>query len=397
MSTSIDVTPQRAWQNLRWPVIVIGVVLIIGVVIGIIKSTTTGGPLDPRSAKQNGARALSVLLEQRGVDVERVTKLDDALESVGTNEPTTLLIATPDLLVPLQLDELKDANVDHVVLLTPGSKTLKALSPHVEGPADAFQVIRDPRCDLPLAEKAGAIRGNGKAYRLGDAPSGEQLTGCYGDGQRFGFVRWVDDERTVDVVGTQEGLTNTRLDEEGHAAFALNLLGDNAHLVWYLPSLSDVPQPGEPGAPEEPVSLFSLLPVGVRYAVGMAAVGIALLMIARARRLGPVVPEPLPVVVRASEAVEGRARLYRRSRARDRAAAGLREATRSRLAPLLGMPITAPEHAVAAAAAARTGRPAAEVAALLGDPAGTMTDLDDAGLVRLADQLDALEQEVRRS
>lgn len=397
MSTSVDVTPQRAWQSLRWPVIVIGVVLIAGIVIGILKATTTGGPLDPRSARQNGARALSVLLEQRGVDIERVTTLESALEAVGQNEPTTLLIATPDLLVPLQLDQLKDANVDHVVLLTPGAKTLQALSPHVQAPENAFQVIREPRCDLPLAERAGSIRGNGEAYRIApDAPAG-QLTGCYGDGNRFGLVRWVDGERTVDVVGTQEALTNTRLDEEGHAAFALNLLGDNAHLVWYLPSLSDVPQPGEPGAPAEPPSLFSLLPVGVQYAVGMAGVGIALLMIARARRLGPVVPEPLPVVVRASEAVEGRARLYRRSRARDRAAAGLREATRSRLAPLLGMPIAAPEHAVAAAAAARTGRPAAEVAALLGDPAGTMTDLDDAGLVRLADQLDALEQEVRRS
>jgi hypothetical protein len=132
----------------------------------------------------------------------------------------------------------------------------------------------------------------------------------------------------------------------------------------------------------------------------MVAVALALLMIARARRLGPVVPEPLPVVVRASEAVEGRARLYRRSRARDRAAASLREATRTRLAPLLGLPITASEHAVAAAAATRTRRPAVEVAALLGDPAATMStqqQLDDAGLVRLADELDALEQEVRRS
>ena len=47
-----------------------------------------------------------------------------------------------------------------------------------------------------------------------------------------------------------------------------------------------------------------------------------LLALWRARRLGPVVAEPLPVVVRAAETVEGRARLYRRGGARGQAARG---------------------------------------------------------------------------
>ena len=56
---------------------------------------------------------------------------------------------------------------------------------------------------------------------------------------------------------------------------------------------------------------------------------IAVVLVAgwRARRLGPVVEEPLPVVVRAAEVTEGRARLYRRAKARDRAANELRRAT----------------------------------------------------------------------
>ncbi len=55
--------------------------------------------------------------------------------------------------------------------------------------------------------------------------------------------------------------------------------------------------------------------------------GVALLLAAlwRARRLGPLVTERLPVVVRASETVEGHARLYRSRRARDRVAATLRQ------------------------------------------------------------------------
>ncbi|GAA3099893.1 hypothetical protein GCM10020254_51720 [Streptomyces goshikiensis] len=58
----------------------------------------------------------------------------------------------------------------------------------------------------------------------------------------------------------------------------------------------------------------------------------------RARRLGPLVTEQLPVAVRASEAAEGRARLYHKAGARDRAATVLRAATRERLAALVGVP-----------------------------------------------------------
>ncbi|HEY5183477.1 MAG TPA: DUF4350 domain-containing protein, partial [Actinomycetes bacterium] len=109
------------------------------------------------------------------------------------------------------------------------------------------------------------------------------------------------------------------------------------------------------------------------------------------RRLGRIVAEPLPVVVRAAETTEGRARLYRRAGARDRAAATLRAAAVQRLRPALGLPRTAEAVEVAAAVAARSGRPEADVAALLYGAAPR----DDAALARLADDLDALERTVR--
>ena len=50
---------------------------------------------------------------------------------------------------------------------------------------------------------------------------------------------------------------------------------------------------------------------------------VVLVALWKGRRLGPLVAEQLPVVVRASETVEGRGRLYRSRRARDRAADGV--------------------------------------------------------------------------
>ena len=98
------------------------------------------------------------------------------------------------------------------------------------------------------------------------------------------------------------------------------------------------------------------------------------------------VVEPLPVVVRAAETVEGRARLYHRGRARDRAAQALRDGARSRLVPLLGLGADPPPSTVVDTVAARSGRPPQEVGALLFGGAPT----DDAQLVALPDALDQL-------
>jgi hypothetical protein len=109
----------------------------------------------------------------------------------------------------------------------------------------------------------------------------------------------------------------------------------------------------------------------------------------RGRRLGPVVAERLPVVVRAAETVEGHGHLYWSRRSRDRAAAALREAARDRILRLLGLPGTADATEVAAALAPRSGRSTGEIVALLAGPVPT----DDATLVALAGGLDKLEKD----
>ncbi len=119
------------------------------------------------------------------------------------------------------------------------------------------------------------------------------------------------------------------------------------------------------------------------------AAGLAALW--RSRRLGPLVAEPLPVVVRASETVEGHGRLYRSRRSRSRAAEVLRDAARYRITARLALPAGADAAAVCAAVAALTGREPGAVRAILYGPAPR----DDAALVALGQDMDALEGEVR--
>jgi hypothetical protein len=121
--------------------------------------------------------------------------------------------------------------------------------------------------------------------------------------------------------------------------------------------------------------------------------GIATVLAAiwRARRLGPLVPERLPVIVRASETVQGHARLYQSRRARDRAAAVLREAMLARVLPALGLARDASPDAVSDALASRSRLSQQVVTTIVfGSPPASDTEL--AALVR---DLDRLEREVR--
>ncbi len=192
------------------------------------------------------------------------------------------------------------------------------------------------------------------------------------------------------VLGAPDILFNDSLDEHGNASLALQLLGSRPHLVWYLPSLSDdaLTDTGERG-------FLDLLPSGWLWGTLQLFLAAVLAAFWRARRLGPLVPERLPVAIRASETVEGRARLYRKANARDRAATALRSTTRTRLAPLVGVPVAqahAPEALLPALSAHLRGHGDGQAlrSLLFGPPPG-----DDAALIVLADQLDALEREVR--
>ena len=112
--------------------------------------------------------------------------------------------------------------------------------------------------------------------------------------------------------------------------------------------------------------------------------------LARARRMGGPVVEPLPVVVRAGETVTGRGRLYQRARAREESLAMLRSAALGRMARLLRLePGTGRETIVATVAASSGWPPHTVRETLFGAPPE-----DDGSLVIAAVQLEALVEAV---
>ena len=390
-STSVSPTARQVWTRARGVVLGVALLLVGAVAIAVINSGTQRGSLDPRSADPRGSRAVAELLADRGVSTRVVTTLAQA--SVAADADTTLLVAAPDLLTDRQQRQLRTATASsggRTILIAPSTPSVETLAPGVTAdPAISFDSELSPDCDLPAAQRAGTADTGGFRY---DTAAGDADT-CYPSNGLPTLVRVptaTGDGDTV-VLGAPDILYNDRLDEHGNASLALQLLGSRPHLVWYLPSLSDdsLTESGER-------SFFDLLPSGWLWGTLQLFVAAVLAALWRARRLGPLVPERLPVAIRASETVEGRARLYRKTNARDRAAGALRFTTRTRLAPLVGVPVTqahTPESFLPALSAQLQNHSDGQAlhSLLFGPPPG-----DDAALISLADQLDALEREVRR-
>jgi len=373
-------TTARRW--LFWAVMALVVLLVAAVVLASAGSTRDAAPLDPESPAPTGAMAVAEVLRDQGVDVSVVRSLDDARQAVDDGSTTTLVIY--DAALYLEDSKLQDAVrlTDTVILMDPVFSELQAVAPEL-GQAGNTSEVLDADCSLPPVERAGSVSGGAAGYRVVD--EGVQAVTCLGSGDGvYSLVELPRDDGRLIVLGAVRALTNELVIEEGNAAFALGLLGENENLVWYLPSFDDV---------DADVSLPDLTPPWVTPVILLLFVTALTAAIWRGRRLGPLVVENLPVTVKSSETMLGRARLYSRSSSRLRALDSLRIGSIQRLAALCGLPRVATVDEVVAAVAGLTGAQVADIRRLLVD-AEPQTDRD---LIAYSDALLTLERDVTKA
>lgn len=370
-STSSSPGGRTLWRSARGPLAVAAAIALCAGLLGALRATGDAGLLDPRSYQPSGARALATLLADGGVPVRLVRDLPDLRAELGPG--STALVALPQALTEQELQQLRGLDAALVVVEAAGPQVdALGLPASVRGAQEP--AVRRPACQLPAAETAGTALTGGIGYQQ---DAGVPAQSCYASAGS-GSLLALPDER-VTLLGSADLLTNEQLGEQGNAALALGLLGGGDEVVWLLPSLTRDVQ-------GEPTGLGELVPDAVRLGVLQLVVAVVFLALWRARRLGRVVTEPLPVVVRAAETVEGRSRLYRAAGARDQAAEALRTGARDRLVRGLGLPADAGRAGLVQTLAARAGRDPAVVDEVLYGAAPA----NDAALVRLADDLDRL-------
>jgi hypothetical protein len=369
-------------------------VLIIAIAYAVTRTPAhSANYLSPTSGSPDGSRALVNVLRDQGVTVLTPETLRD-VQALGSDPTETTLMVYDDSVVlgSDQRQQLLEV-ADRIIVVDPyDSGEFADYAPGVELETSTFGTNTPADCAVPAVEKAESIRS--PAYLYDTSGSDSPAIGCFaesypdeegGTHDLYSVVQVTTDGTEVTIVGVGETFTNGTILAEGNAAFALNLLGHDETLIWYRPGFADLESGDVP-------TLQNLTPPWVTPVIVLLLLVVLAAGIWRGRRVGPLVTEKLPVIVRANETMEGRARLYERAGAREHALDSLRIGTIARLAVSCGLPKRSTVDEVVLAVSSLTGRPRADIAALLVDgiPA------NDGALVKLSDALLVLEDEVSR-
>jgi uncharacterized membrane protein YgcG len=385
---------------LRWavPLAVIVVLFTVTGVTWAINRVTPADPdfLEPASTAGVGAHTAARRLLAAGISVRRYGSSRGALAAAAAGD-RTVLVTAPDYMAPGYVYELFGLpSSDRIVLVAPSALLLSEHGLPIRRTGSRWTTgSADPGCRGQLATGRAAVVG--ARYSLDRPRAG---TVCYGGG----LVRMAAASAPeLVVIGAPDVLRNDRIAEQRNAALANALLSSRAGVVWlslhhpettgtssdHQPSISDTGYPtsgrhgdqqagnggsgsdqGNGGASSSgggstPNPLWSTFPPWLWAITVQLLIAAVLLAMWRARRLGPPVPEPLPVVVRAGETVTGRARLYQRARARPEALDSLRSGALRRLLPLLELGPDPGRRGIVAALAERSGWPPERVDAAL--------------------------------
>ncbi|MGG5171196.1 DUF4350 domain-containing protein [Pseudarthrobacter sp. J1738] len=394
MSISSPFSKALAWvrRHLLW-IIISGFLLGAAIIFFVIATSPTpdASDLSLKNPKPNGAMALGEVLKKHQVDVKGPDSFKKALVELdsASQESTTFLYDPRSYLDKDQLLALASRR-GKIVVVTPSLASLKVLAPEIfqAGVLEVPHGSLNPRCSAEIPQRAGNVQVHRvRIYRSATACYGSADSSPHNSSEDSGSATGMyatSKDGQVTVLGSKEILMNEFLAQGGNASLVINSLGSTEKLVWVTPDFSDVTHTSKPKTVTE------LMPDWVNL-VGFWVMFLGVLaMLWRGRRLGPLALEPLPVVVKSSETVDGRARLYQQSNSLDRAASNLRSGTLSRLASQLHLGPHAPVASVVEAVSRHLGRPETDVSHLL----TSYRPATDADLTRWAQELNALEKEV---
>lgn len=363
-------------------VLLLALVLLLAGTASVLlgsQSTPYSADLDPDNPDPNGGRAVARVLAGQGVQVQ-VARSAAELDDAAPDDDTTVVVTGADGLGRSTAGRLlEQAGAARLLVVEPGPAVVDALGYRVASFEVTPEGARPARCadrlltglDVEVDAATAYTGGRRSCFPVEDA----------------GTALYVDVGDDVSLLGAGSVLANERVTRADNAAVALRLLGQDGRLVWYIPDPADL------GAADS-LSVRALLPRWLEPALWLGLASLVALVLWRGRRLGPLLTEPLPVLVRAVETTRSRGRLYRKVDDRGHAVGVLRAAARDRLATRLRLPPSAADDLdlLVGALHQRSDRDVRELRELLARD-GPVPE-DDHQLIRLARALAELDREV---
>lgn len=366
------------------PVLWIGLVAVAAVTVAIAfagrDDPSIGGVADPEGTGRQGLGALRLLVEESGGAVS----LDVAVPTASTDTAILATRAYEDFLAEIEGRESRtEANLRPVLDWVEAGGTLVTSVDVSGGPLASTRLFTDESAIVDRGvctsdRFAGVAEIRPLEYLAVTVEPGD--TSCFGNAsEAIVVVRDVGDGRIIRLA-TMGMFFNRALDDVDNAALAARALelGDGRSVAFLsgpgvgIGSAFDGPvnEDGEPvGAGD--AGLLDLVPARVVAMIVGLAGAFLLYALARGRRLGSPVIEPLPIELPSSSYVEALGRLYMRAdRPRARSAGILRRDFRTAAARRIGMPATASTDDLARTLSLTSGADVGSVEALLdgGDP-----------------------------
>jgi hypothetical protein len=333
-----------------------------------------GEPYDPASNGETGTKALVGLLTELGADVD-----------VSDRRPgpqTDVVFVLPGVLPPEREASLRRFAESGGVVVVADPTT--ELNPP-RGEAASFgglvdEVLEQRECTIAALAGARTIKPEG-GFRFRPPPGAAV---CYTRGGDAYVVDVAVGDGHIVSVGGARLFTNELLGSDDNAVLAAALLAPTPGTrVLFV----EAPEGTDPG---DGPDLTSLIGIGVRLALLQLVVAFVVYAFWRGRRLGRPVIEPQPVELGGSELVDAVGNLLQQSGSPSRAAAILQGDLRRELCERLGLAPDAPPDVIADAAFTRTGADRDPVLLTVVDTPVA----DEAGLLGLAQAVDAVRQEV---
>ncbi len=334
-------------------------------------------PLSRQSTQGDGTKALVLLLDRFG------TKVADGSEPAPQGRALLLR------------DELSAEHTADIESWVRSGGTLIVADTNSSLSAEPYSGrLRSPRsvltagCDSPLVagvrevvpKKAGVLD-----EPLSSFEQGQGDTACFlVDGGHYLASKNVGSGRIISVAGP-DLFVNDRLDVADNSVLAVNLLASESGDLTVL-----TPRPLVTGEEGGTGSLGDLLPERTASVMVQLLIASLLFLLWRGRRLGRPLEEKLPVELPASALTAALGHLLQTAGRSDAASHILRARLRREIATLLGLRPTTDAAVLAQVAAERTGIDRQRLVYLLTDG----PPVDNAELLRLAQQLELLHQEV---
>lgn len=362
---SAQVKPNRAKVGL----FLIGATGAIIALISLIAPSgfDEGMYFDPKSSDPVGIKAMVLMLEGLGAEVDEVSELPiDGYDVAMIFE---------DYLGDSELDAMNEwVNEGGTLVIADIHSSLMPFTASFND-EEEDSVLND--CDVAALSEVGSISQSNNMFRATD---GAQA--CFGNGVDGQVVIGPAGEGTIVAIANPEIFTNENISKEDNALLAAALLASRSGVKVALVGDAQIGDGAD--------TIGSLMGDRVNQGIFQLVAGFLMYVLWRARRLGNPVSETLPVELSASDLVRSMGNLLHKAQCREQVGQLLNDDLRRRLTRRLNLATNSPAQEVAEVAAERTGLAVERFQSVL-IPSPLNTDSD---LVALGVAIEKIDQEV---